>query len=199
MTDARQICEALSSGAGRRGRSRPGGLRRWWSGSEGGSMGSSPQRMKADNKRAGKKGSLPRDQQFVQLINSFRQEPAYRALSYGARCLYTELRAAYNKFNNGKIMCSGGHAANLIGCAKSSAVKYLGELKRHGFIVEMKRGSIGIDGYGQGTFWRLTELGCAGVNNGRPTKDYQNWKPEKNKSPYRNSVQGIPKNGALKR
>ncbi len=159
-------------------------------------MGSSPQRMKADNKRAGKKGSLPKDQQFVQLINSFRQEPAYRALSYGARCLYTELRAAYNKFNNGKIMCSGGHAANLIGCAKSSAVKYLGELNLHGFIVETRRGSIGTDGHGQGTLWRLTELGCPGVNNGMPTKDYRNWRPGKNKTPYRNSVQGIPKIGA---
>ena len=46
-------------------------------------MGSSPQRMKADNKRAGKKGSLPKDQQFVQLINSFRQESAWLALSLG--------------------------------------------------------------------------------------------------------------------
>ncbi len=43
-------------------------------------MGSSPQRMKADNKRSGKKGSPPKDQQFVQLINAFRAEPAWLAL-----------------------------------------------------------------------------------------------------------------------
>ena len=51
-----------------------------------------------DNLRARncKKATLPKDQQFVQLINSFRQEPAWLALSFGARCLYIELKALYN-------------------------------------------------------------------------------------------------------
>ena len=144
-------------------------------------MGSSPQRMKADNKRAGKKGSLPKDQQFVQLINSFRQEPAWLALSYGTRCLYIEIKGLHTGFNNGRIMCSVRHAVTMLRCSNSSAERFLKELQTKGFIVEMKRGVLGIDGHGAGTLWRLTELGCTGVNDNRPTKDYRNWKPAKTK------------------
>lgn len=143
-------------------------------------MGSSAQRMRADNKQAPKKkkGTLPKDQQFVQLINSFRQEPAWLALSFGARCLYIELKALCNGYNNGRIACSVRLAASLVSCADSSAARYLRELQDQGFIVEMQRGYLGSEGRGQASFWRLTELGCYGD---RPTKDYRNWSPEKTK------------------
>ena len=146
-------------------------------------MGSSSQRMKADNKRAGKKGSLPKDQQFVQLINAFRQEPAWLALNYGPRCLYIEIKALHTGFNNGRIMCSVWHAVTMLGCSHSSAGRFLKELRDKGFIVEMKHGILGVDGYGAGTLWRLTELGCPGVNDSRPTKDYRNWRPAEKQNP----------------
>ncbi len=158
-------------------------------------MGSSSQRMKADNKRAGKKGSLPKDQQFVQMINSFRQEPAWRALNYGARCLYIEIKSLHTGLNNGRIMCSVRHAVALLQCSHSSAERFLKELQDKGFIVEMKRGVLGVDGHGAGTLWRLTELGCPSVDDNRPTKNYRNWKPAKNKTPSLKSGRSVPKIG----
>lgn len=104
-------------------------------------MGSSAQRMKADNKRAGKKGSLPKGQQFVQMFNAFRAEPAWLALSFGARCLYVEIKALYNGHNNnGRIMCSARFAANTLGCSKNSVTGYFRDLQAKGFIVETKGG-----------------------------------------------------------
>ncbi len=50
-----------------------------------------------------------------------------------------------------------------------------------GFIVEMQRGYLGAEGHGQASLWRLTELGLVGINNGRPTKNYLQWQPEKTK------------------
>ena len=144
-------------------------------------MGSSAQRIREDNKRAHKKGSLPKDQQFVQLINAFRQAPAWLALSFGARCLYVEMKALCNGYNNGRIACSVRHAASLIGCADSTAAKYFRELQDMGFIVEMQRGYLSAEGHGQASLWRLTELGFVGINNGRPTKNYLQWQPKKTK------------------
>ena len=140
-------------------------------------MGSSAQRMKADNKRAGKKGSLPKGQQFVQLFNAFRQEPAWLALTYGARCAYVEIKAQYNGQNNGRIMCSVRFLQDRLGCSLSSAERFLKELQTHGFIVKTAPGFLGVDGQGSGATWRITELGCMGD---RQTKDYRNYQPGKN-------------------
>ena len=158
-------------------------------------MGSSAQRMKADNKRAGKKGSLPKDQQFVQLINAFRQEPAWLALSFGARCLYVEIKAIYNGQNNGRIMCSVRHAARIVGSTPKSAEKFLREIQGHGFIVETTPGALGVEGKGKGKLWRLTELGFMGD---QPTKNYRDWKPQKNKTPSYVGGQGVLRRGTGK-
>ena len=158
-------------------------------------MGSSAQRMKADNKRAGKKGSLPKDQQFVQLINAFRQEPAWLALSFGARCLYVEIKAIYNGQNNGRIMCSVRHAARIVGSTPKSAEKFLREIQGHGFIVETTPGALGVEGKGKGKLWRLTELGFMGD---QPTKNYRDWKPQKNKTPSYVGGQGVLLGGTVK-
>jgi len=144
--------------------------------------------MRQDNRRARKKGSLPKDQQFVQLINSFRQEPAWMALSYGARLLYVEIKALYNGQNNGRIMCSSRYAAETLGCNKGSVAAYFNDLMDKGFIVETRGGFLGVNGRGHGRLWRLTELGFMGD---RPTKDYRDWKPEKNKTPYGNTGQYV--------
>ena len=152
-------------------------------------MGSSAQRMKADNKRAGKRGSLPKDQQFVQLINNFRAEPAWLALSFGARCLYVEMKALYNGNNNGRLMCSARFAAEALGCSKNNLTGYFRDLQDKGFIIETKGGSLGSEGRGHGRLWLLTELGFMGD---MPTKNYREWKPAKNKSLYQVLGQGVP-------
>jgi len=154
-------------------------------------MGSSQQRMRADKKRARaqrNKGALPKDMQFVQLINAFRQEPAWLALSFGARLLYVEIKALYNGYNNGRIMCSARHAADAIGCNKSTVAGYFRDLQEKGFIVMSKGGFLGLGGRGQGRLWRLTEIGFMGE---RPTKDYRNWKPEKTKPLYGSTGQYV--------
>ncbi len=120
-------------------------------------MGSSAQRMKADNKRAGrgKKGSPPNNQKFVQLFNHLRTEPAWLALSFGARCLYIEMKALYNSYNNGRIMVSTRFAAQALSCNKDSVTGYFRELQDKGFIVETRGGCLGLNGRGHGRLWRL--------------------------------------------
>ncbi len=158
-------------------------------------MGSSPQRMKADNKRAGKKGSLPKDQQFVKLINAFRAEPAWLALSFGARCLYVEMKALHNGHNNnGRLMCSARFAAKALSCSKNSVTGYFRELQEKGFVVETAGGCLGSDGKGKGRLWRLTELGFMGD---RPTMDYTRWAPQKNKTPSQVLGQSVPSSGTV--
>ncbi len=153
----------------------------------GGSMGSSAQRLKTDSPGRGKKGSPPKDQQFVQLFNGLRAEPAWLALSFGARCLYVELKALYNGHNNnGRLMCSARFAAKVLGCSRTSATGYFRELQEKGFVVETKGGSLGSDGRGQGRMWRLTELGFMGE---KPTTDYLDWKPV--------GTEGVPKTGTV--
>jgi hypothetical protein len=151
--------------------------------------------MKADNKRARKKGSLPNDQQFVQMINSFRQEPAWLALSFGARCLYVEIKAIYNGQNNGRIMCSIRHGAEMISSTRRSAERFLRELQDHGFIVETAPGFLGVNGKGKGRLWRLTELGFMGE---RPTKNYRDWQPQKNRTPSPLGGQSVLRRGTGK-
>lgn len=157
-------------------------------------MGSSAQRMRDDNKRArknSKKGTLPKDQQFVQIINAFRKEPAWMALSFGARCLYIELKAEYNGSNNGRIMCSARYAAKALGCNKDSVTGYFRELQEYGFIVMTGGGVLGSDGRGTARCWRLTELGFMGD---QPTREYKSWHPKKNKIPSQKLGQGVRKN-----
>ena len=125
------------------------------------------------------KPSLPKPAQFVQLINAFRAEPAWRALSCPARLVYVEIKSLYNGQNNGRLMASVRWLVLETGISKSAVERALRDLQEHGFIVAMRGGYLGSEGKAQGTLWRLTELGHAGD---QPTKDYRNWRP-KNKSP----------------
>ena len=84
--------------------------------------------------------------------------------------------------------------ARLTGLADNTVFRALKNLQEAGFIVQMKRGVLGIDGHGVGTLWRLTELGCLGE---RATNDFKSWKL-KNIIPGPEWVQGVPKMGAGK-
>ena len=133
-----------------------------------------------------KKTRLPWESCHVELINGFRQEAAWKALNASARLVYIELKSLYNSFNNGKVMASERHLAAMTGFSKNTVSRALETLQGGGFIVEMRRGTIGVDGKGAGSLWRLTELGCLGE---RPTKDYRTSQP-KNRIPGPKLTQG---------
>ncbi len=130
----------------------------------------------------------------MEIFNGFRQEPAWKALNASARVVYVELKSLYNGFNNGNVEGSERILAEMAGLGKNTASRALEELQEAGFIVQMKRGVLGIDGKGRGTLWRLTEIGCLGE---RPTNDFKSWKL-KNIIPGPKWVQGGSKMGAGK-
>ncbi len=142
----------------------------------------------ADHNKTGrsKKSRLPWESCHVEINNGFRQERAWKALNASARVVYIEIKSLYNGFNNGKVMASERHLAGLTGFSKNTISKALINLQDAGFIVEMKRGVIGVAGKGTGSLWRLTELGCLGD---RPTKDFKKWQP-KNRIPGQKLTQG---------
>lgn len=152
--------------------------------------------MGGQTKRGRSKGErTPWEARFVQLINGFRQEPAWLKLGYPARLAYIELKALYDGQNNGRIMASVRWLAEQIGCSKATAERAIIELQDHGFIVRMGRGALGLDGRGSGSTWRLTELGFMGD---QPTKDYRAWQP-KNRIPSSEIGQAVPANRTLRR
>lgn len=126
------------------------------------------------------KRPTPKGAQWVQLINAFRAEPAWKALSSAARVVYIELKGLFNGSNNGSIEASVRWLAGATGLSKNTVGRALKQLEAYGFIVPMRRGCVGVEGKGEATLWRLTELGYAGE---RPTKDYRQWKPEKKARP----------------
>ncbi len=137
---------------------------------------------KHDKTGRSKNAKLPWESRHVMLINSFRTEPAWKDLNASARVVYVELKSLYNGYNNGSLMASERHLAEMTGFVKNTVSRSLDDLQEAGFIVEMKRGIIGVDGKGTGTLWRLTELGCLGE---RPTKDFK-----KNRTPGQRLTQG---------
>ena len=138
----------------------------------------------------GKREKLTHDQQYQKVHHGFLKEPAFLAMSYGARCLYFGIKSLHDGYNNGRIMCSIRFAADLIGSSESSAVRFLTELQEHGFIVRTERGQLGVHGQGRGAQWLLTELPA--WNEKHAQRDYRDWRP-KNKTPYLGSVQGPPR------
>ena len=131
-------------------------------------------------------------QPFVQILKPTLKEPAWKDLSYGARCLYIALKSYYWGDNNGHLYLSVRKAAHDLGAAPSSTERWFQELIEHGFIVPTGGGFLGSDGKGTATSWRLTELGFMGE---QPTKDYKDWPNMKNRIPSLKSVQTVPKIG----
>lgn len=135
---------------------------------------------KANNQGRSKRG--PEDY-FVQLYKTLLKEPAWKALPFGARCLYIELKSFYNGNNNGELFLSVRMAADNLGCTRKSIESWFKQLIEKGFIRRAQNGSLGIDGKGRATSWILTEIGFRGQ---RPTKEYKTWnevinEPEKTK------------------
>jgi len=117
-------------------------------------------------------------QPFVPLLKETLKTPAWRAMSHGARSLYVALKARYssNFHNNGKLYLSTRDAAEELGSGLEEIGNWFRELQHYGFIVQMRRGHLGVEGKGLAPHWRLTELG--GTLNGiesSPTRDFLKW------------------------
>jgi hypothetical protein len=116
---------------------------------------------------------------YVKIIKAMLKEPAWLALSYGARCLYVLLKSYYNGENNGRVYVGVRRAAKELGAGRNSAERWFRELDNLGFIEPTQRAFLGIDGKGSATHWRLTEIGYMGE---QPTRDYKRWQPPEKKS-----------------
>jgi hypothetical protein len=120
------------------------------------------------------KGRLP---PFVPLLKETLASPAWRAMSHGARSLYTCLKARYSTtlHNNGRLFVSQRVAAREIGSGFKQIARWFRELQYFGFIVQTKGGSLGVNGKGTAPHWRLTECGYMRDS---PTRDFMSWNGE---------------------
>ena len=117
------------------------------------------------------KGRLP---DFIPLIKSTWNSPAWRAMSHGARSLYVSLKARYNtRLQNGVYM-SARMGAEELGSSKDYVARWHHELRHYGFIrvIEGKEARLGSDGEGMAAHVRLTEHWYAGQ---APTRDFERW------------------------
>src|SRR4051794_18858123 len=111
---------------------------------------------------------------FVPLHISTLKSPAWRAMSHGARSLYTALKTRYSQKmrNNGRLFLSQRGARIELGSGFEEIGNWYRELQHYGFIVMMEAGCLGLDGKGKSPHWRLTELGYM---NNPPTNDFNRW------------------------
>jgi hypothetical protein len=118
--------------------------------------------------------------QFVYLLFETVKSPAYRQLSMGARALFTALRMRFfpNNNNNGRIYLSQRDAEEELGhYDRHDIANWFRELQHYGFIVMTEAASLGVDGKGKATLWRITDLPTRdkGWHPVPETKDFMRW------------------------
>src|SRR5262249_30141332 len=104
----------------------------------------------------------------------FRATRAWKALSFGSRCLYVELKGFYSFKQQNNVFLSVLEAMKVLGKKTNHCKYYFAELEHYGFIVKMTEGCLGSDGIGVAPHYRLTEL-CNVNLPGPATRDYLNW------------------------
>src|SRR6516164_197945 len=119
---------------------------------------------------------------FVPLLIDTLDQPAWRAMSHGAKMLYVQLKRRYsfNSHNNGRLFLSQRLAAKELNSHHTQVARWFRELQHYGFIVMQMPGFLGVEGKGQAPRWRLTELGYMKE---AATEDFKRWDgtPFKNK------------------
>jgi len=112
---------------------------------------------------------------FVPLIKATMATPAWRAMSFGARLLYAELRGRLrnDSKDNGKRWASCRNAAKALGTNSTrSVVRWFAENEHYGFLRKTGEGFLGADGRGIAARYRLTEYPY-GTN--PATRDFEKW------------------------
>ncbi len=117
------------------------------------------------------KGRLP---DFVSVVKSTIDTPAWRALSHGARSLYIALRRRYHTLLQGAVYLSTRTAVKELGSHshRDNVRRWFRELQYYGFIVMVRPGHLGVEGRGKAPCWRLTESPYLGE---KPTRDFDRW------------------------
>jgi hypothetical protein len=112
---------------------------------------------------------------WVSVTRSLLDQPAWKAMSFGARALYIALKRFYNTKvdNNGKIYLSCRDACEALGTrSRQSIARWFAELEFYGFIVKTTEGCLGVYGKGIAPHYRLTECMCYSE---AATRDYERW------------------------
>jgi len=124
-----------------------------------------------------RKGHLP---PFVPLIRTTLASPAWKQLSYGARCLYVVLRSylRHDNANNGKVFRSYRDVGADLGTkSKRSVQRWFRELEHYGFIAMTTGPCLGVDGEGIAAHWRITEYPTFDAKGTyiAATRDFDRW------------------------
>jgi hypothetical protein len=117
------------------------------------------------------KGRLP---DFVSVVKSTIDTPAWRALSHGARSLYIALRRRYHTKLQGAVYLSTRAAVKELGSHshRDNVRRWFRELDYYRFIRMVSPGCLGVEGRGKAPHWRLTESPYLGD---KPTRDFDHW------------------------
>jgi hypothetical protein len=109
---------------------------------------------------------------FIALFRHTVKSPAWKALSVGARATFFVLKSNYNTNAQNAVFLSSRDGAKELGVHKDTSRKWLHELERYGFIVEVQTAYRAGAGVGKAAHYRLTDCHFAGQ---APTYDFQNW------------------------
>jgi hypothetical protein len=153
------------------------------------------------SKKRRTKGRLP---PFIPVVRTTWASPAWKQMSYGARCLYIVLRSylRHDNLNNGKVFRSYREAATDLGTKSLRSVqRWFRELHHYGFIVMTTGGCLGVEGHGIAPHWRITECPTFDAKGTHiaPTRDFERWDgtlfddPEKTESRIRKGNTPYPK------
>lgn len=143
---------------------------------------------------------------FVPMLFRTMDSAAWRALTVYAKALYPELkkRGGAHGYKNGLFSMSVREAAEYLGTGKNRAQATFHELQAHGFLVPQQIGTLGSNGEGRATVWRITEVPTP--DHKPATSDFLQWQPgrdlpvKKGKAPKpicAPSADSAPKNKTL--
>lgn len=115
---------------------------------------------------------------YVAVPKLIMKEPAWRAMTPGARLLWIELRGwlRIDGRNNGQVFLVDRDAAKTIGAHPGSIVRWYAENQHYGFLVKTAHGFLGVNGHGIGDHYRFTDL-AHGTH--PPTRDFKQWDGQK--------------------
>jgi hypothetical protein len=128
------------------------------------------------------------DGQFVAVLVTTLDSPAWKAMSHGAKVLFVNLKRKVPRDTN-RAFLSYREAGKALSSGPNKLREWYAELQHYGFIVLAIPHSLGVDGKGRAPHWRLTELGNLKGPDGLPewpTRDFLKWDGELfDPKPYR--------------
>jgi hypothetical protein len=114
---------------------------------------------------------------FAMSYNDVRCSDAWKHLDHGARSLFLELKARYNRSTEGPVYLSSRDAVELLGkhSNRRLVLRWFRELQYYRFIVMITPGHLGVEGRGKAPGFRLTDEKYLGKP---PTLDFLKWDGE---------------------